>query len=81
MIAMGEGSRHAIFGFLGMLFGAAAFAEVYPLISSSLLKVGDFGTIRFPELTGMSPWVLIGVWTAVAIGLFVFLWRSERPNP
>ena len=78
--AIGEGSRHAIFGFLGMLFGAAAFAEVYPLISSSLMKAGDLGKIRFPELMGASPWILIGVLAVVAICLFVFLSRTEKAN-
>lgn len=78
--AMGAGSRHATFGVLGMLFGAAVFAEVQPALSGAVLKAADLGKIRFPEVTGLPPWVLIAVLAAAAIGLFAVLHMMERPK-
>ncbi len=78
--AMGDGSRHAIFGFLGMLFGTAVFAEVHPAISGTILQAADLGKIRFPEVLGLPPWVLIGILAAAALGLFAVLPRAERPE-
>jgi uncharacterized membrane protein YedE/YeeE len=77
--AIGEGSRHAIFGVLGMLVGAAVYAELYPAISSTLLKVAEFGKIRFPDVTGISPWVFIGLLAVAAAILFAVLRKLERP--
>ena len=78
--AIGEGSRHAIFGVLGMLFGTAVFAELHPAISGTILKTADLGKIRFPELLGLPPWVLIAILAAAAIGLFAVLHKTERPK-
>jgi uncharacterized membrane protein YedE/YeeE len=71
--ALGDGSRHAWFGVLGMLGGAAIYAEVYPWIESNLLTVGDLGKVTIPGETNLSPWVFI---VALAVGagiLFRFL--------
>ncbi len=78
--AMGAGSRHAIFGVLGMLFGAAVFAEVQPALSGAVLKAADLGKIRFPEVTGLPPAVLIAILAVAAVGLFAVLHKMERPK-
>jgi len=78
--AIGEGSRHAIFGFFGMLCGAAVYAEVYPIISGPLVKAVDLGKVRLPEVTGLSPWLLIGVLTVAAVILFAVLHKTEHPR-
>lgn len=57
--AIGDGSRHAIFGVLGMLAGAALYAEVYPLLKSQVLGIGDFGKVTFATATDLSPWWFI----------------------
>lgn len=71
--AVGDGSRHAAVGVLGMLAGAAVYAEIYPAIKGTLLKVGDFGKITFPDATGVSAWVFIAVLAVVAVIVFALL--------
>ena len=45
--ALGEGRWDALWGILGMLVGAAIFAEVYPFFKKTVLTWGDFGKINF----------------------------------
>jgi hypothetical protein len=76
--AVADGSRHAIFGVLGMLAGAAVYAEVAPLMKATVLQVGDFGKITLADATGLSPWVFL---TALAVGatlLFLVIERWQR---
>jgi hypothetical protein len=68
--AIGTGSRHAIPGVLGMLVGAAIYAEVHPLVYSKIKAVGDLGKITLPEVMGVSPWILVGALAVIAIVLF-----------
>jgi hypothetical protein len=86
--AMAEGSRHAIFGVLGMLVGAALYAEVYPLLKTTVLTQGAFGKVTLASLTGVSPWVYLAALAIGATALFVVLerWhggrsRSRSPGP
>jgi uncharacterized protein len=76
--AMGDGSRHAIFGLLGMFVGAAAYAEVYPLIHANLLQVGNFGKMTFPEITGLSPWLFVSA--LVVLALFLLPMLKNEPE-
>ncbi len=76
--AMGEGSRHAIPGVLGMIVGAGIYAEVYPWIKANILNVGDLGKVTFADITGYSPWWFItGLLIAGVFGL-VSLERWEK---
>jgi len=59
--ALGDGSRHAIPGILGMLAGAAVYAEVHPWVNDHVLSVGNYGKVTIPEATGIAPWVYFGV--------------------
>lgn len=43
--ALGEGRWHAIFAVAGMVAGAALYAELFPLIKSTVLAWKDFGKI------------------------------------
>ncbi len=77
--AMADGSRHAIYGVLGMLLGAAVYAEVYPIFSHTLLVMGDFGKVTLVDVTGASPYILmagIGVVAAVLFGVIEIWERS-----
>jgi uncharacterized protein len=76
--AIGEGSRHAVPGLLGMLAGAAFYAEVHPWAQSTILGVCDLGKQTLPGLTGLSPWVFIAALVVSAVGLFALLHRSDR---
>lgn len=76
--AIAEGSRHAIAGVVGMLFGAAIYAEVYAPIKSTILTWGDYGKLTLVDLTGLPAGVLLGVIGVISVGLFVFIERWER---
>lgn len=71
--AIGEGSRHAIFGFIGMIVGAAIYAEAYPWISANILPVADLGKVTLPEQTGLSPWFFIVPLIGIALIVFAIL--------
>ncbi len=68
--ALGEGRWDSLWGVLGMLVGAALYAEAYPLMKSTLLTWGDLGKITLPQLLGVSPWLLIPLFIAGGLGLF-----------
>jgi len=70
--AIGQGSVDALFGAAGMLIGTALYAVAYPVLSRSVLKIGDFGRLTLPQLFKTSAWpVVSGV--ALCIGLFLLL--------
>jgi hypothetical protein len=75
--ALGEGRWHAVFAIAGMVVGAAIYAELYPLFKSTVLTWKNFGKIGLPEVLGISPWLIIPVFWAVVIWLFVWF---ERKN-
>lgn len=68
--ALGEGRLDAVWGILGMLFGAGFFAEMYPALQNSVYQWGDFGKITLPEVLNMNHWILIVVFIAAAVLLF-----------
>ena len=55
--ALGEGRWHAVFAIIGMVGGAALYAEMYPLLKSTVLSWKDFGKIGLPETLGLSQWI------------------------
>lgn len=68
--ALGEGRWHAAFAILGMLLGAALYAELYPFFKTTVLAWKDYGKIGLPESLGISPWLLVLLFWLVALGLF-----------
>lgn len=70
--ALGEGRYDTIWGLLGMLVGAAAYAEAYPTLKTSVLKWGDFGKLTLPQLVGVNHWVVIAVFVIGGILMFRF---------
>ena len=74
--ALGEGRWDALWGILGMLIGAAVFAEVYPLLKATVLTWGDYGKITIPQLLGINHWIVIAVF--VIGGLFLFRWFEKK---
>ena len=74
--ALGEGRWDAAFGIVGMLVGAALYAEAYPLMKTSVLTWGDYGKITLPQLLGVNHWILILVF--LAAGLLLFRWFNKR---
>lgn len=76
--AIGDGSRHAIFGLAGAIVGAAIYAEMHAWLNTHLNKVVDLGKATFPSQTGLSPWWFILATGVVAVALFVAIERFER---
>lgn len=70
--ALGEGRTDAFWGILGMLSGAALFAEVFPRVNSTILTWGNQGSITLPEVFGVNTWVVIVIFIAVAVALFAW---------
>ncbi len=70
--AVGQGSLDALLGgVLGMLLGAGLYAQIYPVLSKSILKAGDFGELTFPDLFRKR-----NTWTVVCcffLGILLFL--------
>jgi uncharacterized membrane protein YedE/YeeE len=75
--ALGEGRWHAVFAIIGMVAGAALYAELYPFLKSTVLAWKDFGKIGLSDAMGISQWVIILLfWTGI-IALF-FLFEKKR---
>ena len=74
--ALGEGRWDALWGILGMLAGAALYAEAFPFMKKTVLTWGNLGTITLPGVLGTSPWVIIPVF--VVVGLALFTWFEKK---
>lgn len=68
--AVGEGRWHAAFGIIGMLIGAAIYAQLYPFFKSTVLSWADFGKISLPQALGVSPWVVAIGFTLITAVMF-----------
>ncbi len=74
--ALGEGRWHALFAIAGMITGAALYAELFPFFKSTVLAWKDFGKIGLPEISGMSPWLIISFLWVGTISLF--FWFEKK---
>jgi hypothetical protein len=57
--ALAEGRWDAVWGILGMMAGAALFAETYPVMKETVLTWGDLGKITLPQVLGVDHWPVI----------------------
>jgi len=73
--ALGEGRWDALWGILGMILGAAVFAEFYPDLKATVYTWGNFGKITLPEVLGVSHWIVIPVFIVASLALF---WWFEK---
>jgi len=76
MGALGEGRWDAFWGIIGMITGAAIFAEVYPGLKATVLTWGDYGKVTIPQLLGINHWPVIAV--MVVLGLLLFRWFKKK---
>ena len=72
---MGEGRFDALWGILGMVAGAALYAEAYPYMEQTLLTWGNLGKITVPEVIGINHWIVI---TVFLLGVLLFFQWSEK---
>lgn len=76
MGALGEGRLDAFWGILGMLVGAALYAETFPFMERTLLTWGNLGKITLPQILGVNHWVVITIFVLSA--LLFFHWSERR---
>ena len=77
MGAIGEGRWDGVWGLLGMLAGAAVYAEAYPLMKRTVLTWGDLGKITLPGILGINHWFVVPVFVLSGVGLFYWF---EKKN-
>jgi uncharacterized protein len=77
MGAVGEGRWDGLWGLIGMLAGAALYAEAYPLMMRTVLTWGDLGKISLPEILGINHWIVVIVFVLAVVGLFYWF---EKKN-
>ncbi len=70
--ALAEGRWDALWGILGMLAGAAVFAETFPLMKNTVLTWGVLGKITLPQVLGVNHWIIIALAIIGGLGLFRF---------
>ena len=75
--AVGEGRWHAIWAIVGMLIGAAIFAEVYPALKSNIISWGTYGKVTIPEAFGINHWIVIVIFVALVIGIFKWFEKKK----
>lgn len=68
--AFAEGRVHALWVLIGMLCGAALYAELYPAMKNSVLQWGVLGEVTIPQVLHLNHWVVIGVFAIGILGLF-----------
>jgi uncharacterized membrane protein YedE/YeeE len=76
MGAIGEGRWDGLWGLLGMLAGAAVYAEAYPLMKRTVLTWGDLGKITLPGILGINHWIVVPVF--VLAGVVLFYWFEKK---
>ena len=77
MGAVGEGRLDGLWGIVGMLAGAALFAEAFPFLKTTVLKWGDLGKITLPQVLGVNHWMVIVPFTVGTILLFRWLEKNK----
>ncbi len=74
--ALGEGRLHAFWVILGMLGGAALYAETHQHLKWKFLRLYDYGPTTLPEIAGWNHWIVIGLLAAVILVLFALFERK-----
>ncbi|SHJ60875.1 hypothetical protein SAMN02745165_02750 [Malonomonas rubra DSM 5091] len=74
--ALAEGRWDALWGILGMLAGAAVFAETFSFMKKTVLTWGDFGKITLPAILGINHWIIIVLAIIGGLALLRFFERK-----
>lgn len=75
----GEGRLDYIVpGVLGMLIGALLFGLTYNQVYPALSKLANIGAVVLPDLIEANHWLVIALFTAIALVLFYTLERAIR---
>lgn len=71
--ALGEGRWGTVWGVVGMIVGAALYAEAYPFLKQTVLTWGNLGKLTLPQALGVSPWIVIPIMIIATLGLLYWL--------
>lgn len=74
--ALGEGRYDSIWGIIGMLAGAAVFAELFPLMKRTVLTWGNYGKITIPGILGINHWIVIVI--VIILGILMFRFFEKK---
>jgi len=74
--ALGEKSRDAIFGLLGMILGAGLYAQAFGWIKSHLKPDHEINQQTLAHYFNLSPWLFIAL---ACVGVWVLI-RLEKPR-
>ncbi len=75
--AVGEGRLDALWGILGMLCGAALYAEAYPFMKTKIITLGNYGKLTLPQALSISHWLVIVVFALIVLAMF---YMFEKKN-
>lgn len=78
--AIGDGAKDAIPGVVGMLVGAAIYAETSGWVSQTLTPIGDLGKVSVADVTGLSPWLFVGMLVVAALAVRLLMGRDKQPS-
>ena len=76
--AAAEGKIDALFGVVGMIFGALLFAEQFAFFGNNILTWMDLGPVTLPQLIHLPAWTIFVGLTLGAVLLFRQIERWER---
>ncbi len=72
--AIGNGYLDATLGGLaGIWIGTGLFAALYPKLRNGILKLGDYGDIRLPQMLKINQWIVIIVVEGLIFALLLWL--------
>ncbi len=74
--ALGEGRWDAAWGILGMLAGAALYAEAYPFLKANILQWGNLGQMTLPHILHVNHWFII--FPLILLCLVLFFWFEGK---
>ncbi|MCD4674616.1 MAG: YeeE/YedE family protein, partial [Desulfobacula sp.] len=60
-----------LWGMLGMLFGGAVYAMIYPFMKKYIISIGSYGKISLPQVLGVNHWIVIVVFTILILVMFI----------
>jgi uncharacterized protein len=75
--ALSSKAKDAWFGILGMVIGAALYAEIFPWVKATIKPDSAISKITLPEFFGISPWFFIGGVLMFVLG-FLFLDKRQK---
>ena len=73
MGAVGEGRWGAVWGIIGMIIGAALYAEAFSFMKQTVLTWGNLGKLTLPQVLGVNHWLVIPLVILGTLGLFYWL--------